>query len=76
VIFCYFFNDDFLNVDGDDGMTHRVLIFSLCGLESRNETIEGMIKAHERNQLARPGVKTWRTLQGLEGEDLVELELV
>jgi hypothetical protein len=23
-----------------------------------------------------PGAKTWRTLQALEGEDLVELELV
>jgi hypothetical protein len=38
----------------DEGMTHRVLIFSLCGFKPKYKLIERIIKAHEHNQLARP----------------------
>jgi hypothetical protein len=30
----------------DEGMTHRVLIFGLCGFEPRCKPVEGLIKAH------------------------------
>jgi hypothetical protein len=38
----------------DEGMTHWVLIFGLSSLKPRSEAFEGMIQAHERNQLAWP----------------------
>jgi hypothetical protein len=38
----------------DEGMTHRVLIFGLCGFKSRYKPVERTIKAHEHNQLVQP----------------------
>jgi hypothetical protein len=35
-------------------MTHRVLIFGLCGFKPRYKPVERIIKAYEHNQLARP----------------------
>jgi hypothetical protein len=38
--------------DGE-GMTHRVLIFGLCGFKPRSKTDERMIKAHIYIRLAQ-----------------------
>jgi hypothetical protein len=38
----------------DKGITHRVLIFGLCGFKPRYKLVERIIKAHEHNQLAWP----------------------
>jgi hypothetical protein len=37
----------------DEGMTHRVLIFGLCGFKPRSKSVERMIKAHRSICLAR-----------------------
>jgi hypothetical protein len=57
-------------------MTHRVLIFGPSRFNPRSDYTEGMARHMSTIDWRGLGAKTWRTLQGLEEQDLVELGLV
>jgi hypothetical protein len=61
-------------VDVDKGMTHRVLIFGLCGFKPRSKPVERIIKAHIYIRLAQPmKPKLGVHFKESKREDLVEL---